>query len=101
MESEITGSTWNAVSTVLAALSLILVIINAGLVVRNESLQVDVTQRQQLINQGLEFARIRQTLAQLLGSLAISKNDRDLTELLSRHGIAASANPAPAPQGKP
>lgn len=101
MESEIRGSTWNAVSTVLAALSLILVIINAGLVVRNESLQVNVTQRQQLINQGLEFARIRQTLAQLLGSLAVSKNDRDLTELLSRHGIAVSTNPAPASQGKP
>lgn len=99
MESQIRESTWNAVSMVLAALSLILVIINAGLVVRNESLQVDVTQRQQVINQGLQFARIRQTLAQLLGNLAIAKNDRDLADLLTRHGIAVS--PTSAPQGKP
>ncbi|HEY3917941.1 MAG TPA: hypothetical protein VGL83_09105 [Stellaceae bacterium] len=100
MKFEIRGSAWDVITMVLAAVSLVLVIINAGLVVRNQALQVDVTQRQQVINQGLQFARIRQTLAQFLGNLAITKNDRDLTDLLTRHGIAVSANPdAGTPQG--
>ena len=78
----------------LAAVSLVLVIVNAGLVVRNQTLQLEVNQRQEVINQGLEFARIRQTLAQFLGNLAIAKGDHDLTDLLTRHGIAVTANPA-------
>lgn len=105
MKLEIKGSAWDIGTMALAALSLLLVVINAGLVVRNQSLQAEVTDRQQVINQGLQFARIRQTLAQFLGNLAVSKQDHDLSDLLSRHGISLTAGqppvaPQPAPQGK-
>ncbi|HVA11725.1 MAG TPA: hypothetical protein VNF99_00610 [Stellaceae bacterium] len=105
MNLEIKGSPWEWAIMALAGLSLVLVIVNAGLVVRNQAIQGDVTQRQQIINQGLQFARIRQALAQMLVSVAVSKNDRDLSDMLTRHGIAltgaAAAPAAPAAsQGK-
>lgn len=102
MKLEIKASAWDIVTMTLAALSLLLVIVNAVLVVRNQSLQVDMNDRQQVINQGLQLARLRQVLAQTLGNLAITKQDHDLGDLLSRHGISVTGQaPAPAvPQGK-
>lgn len=102
MKFEIKYPSWEVATMALAALSLLLVVVNAILVIRNQSIQFDVNQRQQTINQGLQFARIRQTLVQFLGNLAVSKNDRDLTDLLTRHGITVTApSTAPtAPQGK-
>jgi uncharacterized protein YpmS len=102
MKLEIKGSAWDIVTMTLAALSLLLVIVNAVLVVRNQSLQVEMNDRQQVINQGLQLARLRQVLAQTLGNLAITKQDHDLSDLLSRHGISVTgqAPAAAAPQGK-
>lgn len=81
----------------LAGISLVLVVANAVLLVRNEAIQLDVTKRQHVINQGLEFARIRQNLVRLLGNLAVTKNDRALRDLLTRHGI--TVKPAAAASG--
>jgi hypothetical protein len=85
------------VTMIAAALSLILVIVNAGLVLRNQSIQVEINQRQQVINQGLQFARIRQVLAQYIANVATAKKDSELTDVLTRHGITLAAPPAPAP----
>ncbi len=108
MQFEIKGSVWEVVTMTLAGVSLVLVIVNAGLVLRNQSIQVEVSQRQQVINQGLQFARLRQVIAQYVANVAAAKKDAALSELLTRHGInlaGASATPAPAlvpaaPQGK-
>ena len=107
MESESKGSLWSVLTTVLAVLSLVLVIANAGLVLRNQSTQVDANQRQQVINQGIEYGRIRQFLSQNVANLATAKKDTELTDVLTRHGITLSSAPAPAapaapaaPQGK-
>lgn len=102
MKVEIKAPMWEVVTMTMAALSLLLVIVNAVLVIRNQSIQFEVNQRQQTINEGLQFARIRQTLVQFLGNLAVSKNDHELADLLTRHGVAVtptSSAPA-APQGK-
>ena len=96
MQLEIKGSSWEVGTTLLAGLSLVLVIVNAGLVLRNQSIQVEVSQRQQAINQGLQFARIRQVLAQYVASVATQKNDTELSDLLAHHGITLGAAPAPA-----
>ncbi|HEX4193297.1 MAG TPA: hypothetical protein VHY80_09375 [Stellaceae bacterium] len=98
------GSVWETVTIAAAALSLVLVIVNAGLVLRNQSIQVDVSQRQQVINQGLQLARIRQALAQYIANVATAKKDSELTDVLTHHGITLAAPPAApapaAPQGK-
>ena len=105
MSEGIKTSPWEIAVMVLAGLSLVLVIANAVLVIRNESLQAALDQRQQSINQGVEFARIRQALLQALGNVAASKNDKELTDLLTQHGISIPAKPAapvpaPAPQAR-
>ena len=104
MQLEVKGSLWEMVTMAAAAVSLILVIVNAGLVLRNQSIQVDVSQRQQVINQGLQFGRIRQVLAQYIANVAAAKKDAELTDVLARHGITLAAPPAAAapaaPQGK-
>ncbi len=83
----------------LAALSLLLVVVNGVLVVRNQSSQLVVNQRQQVVNQGLQYARVRQIMAQAVANIAVQKNDRDLTALLARHGI--TINQTGAPQAAP
>jgi uncharacterized protein YpmS len=99
MQFEIRGSLWEVITMTLAGLSLVLVIVNAGLVIRNQSIQVEVSQRQQAINQGLQFARIRQVLAQYIANVATQKKDSELSEVLTRHGITLANAPAAA-QGK-
>jgi hypothetical protein len=97
MQLEIKGSAWEVGTMVLAGLSLVLVIVNAGLVLRNQSIQLDVSQRQQAINQGLQFARIRQVLAQYVANVATQKKDSELSDLLAHHGITlGTAPPVPA-----
>jgi len=102
MQLEIKGSMWEVATMTLAGISLVLVIVNGGLVLRNQSIQVEVSQRQQAINQGLQFARIRQVLAQYIANVATQKKDAELSEVLTRHGISLAAAPAApaAPQGK-
>jgi uncharacterized protein YpmS len=104
MEPESKSSFWSVLTMILAALCLVLVIANAGLVLRNQSIQADVNQRQQVINQGLEYARIRQVMAQNVANLATAKKDTELSDVLTRHGITLNtplAAPAPAaPQGR-
>ena len=102
MQFEIKGSVWEVVTMTLAGLSLVLVIVNAGLVLRNQAIQFDVSQRQQIINQGLQFARIRQVIAQYVANVATASKDAQLSDLLAHHGISLTAGPAApaAPQGK-
>ncbi len=104
MQLEIKGSAWEVATMTIAGVSLVLVILNAGLVLRNQSLQFDISQRQQVINQGLQFARIRQVLAQYVANVAAAKKDNELTELLTHHGItpggASVPPPAAVPQGR-
>jgi hypothetical protein len=104
MEQERHESIGGIVLITLAGLSLLLVIVNSILVLRNQSFQGEVTQRQQNIDQGQQVARLRQALLQVLANVAVAKNDHDISDLLAKHGIsvappATSAAPA-APQGK-
>jgi hypothetical protein len=97
--------TWAAMA--LSGLSLLLVVVNAVLVVGNQSAQFEVNQRQQTINSGAQLLRLRQVLAQILGNLAVTQKDQEVTDLLARHGFtvnqpAAEAQPrSPAPPAPP
>ena len=95
------GSAWEWTSLTLAGLGLVLVIANSVLFVRNQAIQFEVNQRQQVINQGLQFARIRQVLAQLLAQAQYARNDRELSDLLVRHSITVSTTPPNPPAAAP
>lgn len=85
----------NWAATVAAGLSLTLVIFNAVLVSNNQSSQLAVTQRQQLINEGADLVRIEQAMVR---TAIAANNPRDdaYSQLLARYNIKATqATPVP------
>jgi hypothetical protein len=80
-------------ATVLGAAAIVLVLVNAALVLRNESAQVFVNQRQQYINQGAAVNRVAQLLARTIARVAIETKDDALTALLERHGLQLKHTP--------
>lgn len=86
----------NWAATIAAGLSLTLVIFNAVLVSNNQSNQLAVTERQQLINQGTDLVRIEQVLVRSAVASANPKDDA-FTQLLARYNIRPTA---PAAGGK-
>ncbi|HEY1506125.1 MAG TPA: hypothetical protein VGF92_17600 [Stellaceae bacterium] len=87
----------NWTATVAAGLSLLLVMVNAILVSNNQSNQLAVTQRQQLINQGADLVHIEQAMVR---SAIAASNPRDdaFAKLLGRYNIKP-ASAATAPTG--
>ena len=84
----------NWAATGAAGLSLLLVMFNAVLVSHNQSTQLAVTQRQQLINQGADLVRIEQAMVR---SAIAANNPKDdaFTKLLARYNIKPTAAAAP------
>ena len=89
----------NWAATGAAGLSLLLVVLNAVLVSNNQTSQLAVTQRQQLINQGADLVRIEQAMVR---SAIAANNPRDeaYTKLLARFNIKTQVTPAAANGGK-
>jgi hypothetical protein len=93
---------WTA--TGLAALSLVLVIVNGILFQSNEAVRSDVNQRQLDINKWFQEARQNQDLLQMLAVAAVRNNNAAARALLARNGYnivvnqpAADGSAAPAP----
>lgn len=85
----------NWAATIAAGLSLTLVLFNAVLASSNQSSQLAVTQRQQLINEGSDLVRIEQAMVR---SAIAANNPRDdaYSQLLARYNIKpASAATVP------
>jgi hypothetical protein len=94
----------------LSGITLILVIIYLIVSEQNRTVQAKINERQQFINQSVEFARVNEALVRAIASAAISDKDDKLRQLLTQNGItinpktgAASraaetgSTPAPAP----
>ena len=91
----------------LSGFTLILVVVYIILVQDNRSIQLQVNQRQQFINQSVQLGRINDALIRALAAAAVGKNDDKLRDLLTQHGITINAagepvaSTAPAEQGQP
>ena len=77
----------------LAVLTFVLVIVNSTLVLFNQSIQADIAQRQQFINQSAALGRVNQALIQSLANLAAANKDEQLAGLLSAQGIRYTVTP--------
>jgi len=96
----------------LSGITLILVIAYIVVTQDNRSIQAEVNQRQQFINQSIQLGRINDTLIRALGAAAADGKDDKLREVLAENGItinpttgvpersATPATPAPAPAGR-
>ena len=80
------------VLTILAALMLVLVLANVLLSLGNQSLRVDVNERQQLITQGMQLERLHREIVTVLASIAVKSNDEQLKSLLASQGISFGAD---------
>ena len=84
------------VFTVLAVLILILVVVNILLSLGNQSLRVEVSQRQQFITQSIQLEGLHREIVTTLASIAMKTNDGQLKNLLASQGINLGANPGQA-----
>ena len=88
------------VFTILAGLTFILVVVNILLSLDNQSLRVDMSQRQQFIAQNMQLEGLHQEIVTTLASIAMRNNDEQLKGLLASQGINLGANPGPADKAK-
>lgn len=75
----------------LSGITLILVVVYLVLIEQNRSVQEEVNQRQQFINQSLQFNRLNDALIRALATTAVTDKDDKLRDLLAQNGI--SINP--------
>src|SRR4249919_3561914 len=78
----------------LAVLALVVTVAAMGVMYFNRSLQQEVAERQQAINQGLALSQLNMRLVNTLAGLAAQNKDEQLKTLLALHGITVSLNPA-------
>lgn len=84
-------------ATLLAGVSLVLVVVNIALAVVDQSAQAEANQRQQQIAQAAQLQALSNLLTQALSRQEQSSNDPQLKELLARVGVGAETAPAAAP----
>jgi len=88
---------------VIGFITLILVFVNMFLLVGNQSLQQIVAERQQVIMRSIQMQGSAREVISALANLAVRRDDEQLKQLLAKHGITVSVNPAPqagTPKGK-
>jgi hypothetical protein len=83
------------VATALAAIALVLVIVNSALFVSNQGAQTDITSRQQFINQSVQLAKVQETFGRDLATVA-ARGDDKVHELLNQLGITYTVSQPPA-----
>jgi len=82
--------------TAIAALSLLLVIIDITLVNRNQGLRAEVESRAQYVQQSIQLQVLYQDMVKALADLAVRNKDDQLRELLTKEGISITVTPPPA-----
>src|ERR1700676_3950150 len=106
MDDILTKAWLRPAATLLAGAGIVLVLINAALLMRNQKAQAEVNQRQQVINHAVQFSRAVQLLVQTIAWTAVTSKDEALVVLLERHGIRITGGPPSAdslqkPEAKP
>ena len=73
--------------TPLAVLILILVLVNVLLTLGNQSLRIQLAERQQFINQSIQMEAVYREIVTAVASVAVKTNDEKLKGLLASQGI--------------
>jgi len=84
--------------TPLAVLILVLELVNVLLTVGNQSLRVQLAERQQFINQSIQMEAVYREIVTAVASVAVRTNDEKLKGLLASQGINLGGDPK-APGG--
>jgi hypothetical protein len=81
------------VSTIVSSLLLILVLVNILLAYGNQSLQSEVSERQQTIAQAIQLEGLYRQVVAVIAEAAVKTNDAQLKELLKASGFAINPGP--------
>jgi hypothetical protein len=79
------------VTASLSGATLVLVVAYIIMARDNRSVQSDVGQRQQFINQSVQLGRINDALIRALAAAAVNNKDDKLRDLLAQNGITINA----------
>jgi hypothetical protein len=82
--------------TPLAVLVLILVLINVVLTIGNQSLRIQLAERQQFISQSMQMEGLYREIIQAVASVAVKTKDEQLMSLLASQGINVGGEPKAA-----
>jgi hypothetical protein len=88
------------VFTTLSSLIFVLVIINIVLGLGNQSIQSEVSERQQIIAQTLQLETLNRQVIGVLANMAIKTNDEQLKKVLAESGINLEPKQPAAPAKK-
>lgn len=86
--------------TGLSVLVLLLVLVNIFIGIGNQSLQAEVSERQQLISQTMQLEALNRQVINVLANLALKTNDQALMGVLAAAGINLQAPPEAKPPAK-
>jgi hypothetical protein len=85
------------IMTILAGISVVLVIVNGVIFLTNQSVQAEINQRQQFISQSVQLGRLHEGLVRAMQISAATNKDDQLRDLLAQHGFTVP--PAPPASG--
>jgi hypothetical protein len=84
------------IQTILAAVALVLVVVNVMLALGNQSVQADLNERQQFIAQSIQLEQLNRQVVAVLANMAMKSNDEQLKNLLAASGVGVAPNPESA-----
>jgi hypothetical protein len=84
------------IQIILAVVALVLVAANVLLSMGNQSVQMDVNERQQFIAQSIQLEQLNRQVVTVLANMAMKSNDEQLKNLLAASGVALGQSPEPA-----
>ena len=88
------------VTTAWSVLVLILVLVNIVIGLGNQSIQAEVTERQQEIAQTIQLEALNRQLVTVLASMAVKTNDAQLKKRLADSGVNVGDSVEASPQKK-
>jgi predicted Holliday junction resolvase-like endonuclease len=84
------------IQTILAVVALVLVVVNVMLILGNQSVQADVSERQQFITESFQREQLYRQVVAFLANMAMKSNDEQLKNLLAANGVGVAPNPESA-----
>jgi hypothetical protein len=85
---------------ILSCLVLVLVLGDMLLATGNQSMQTEVSERQQFIAQAIQLETLSRQVVGVLANLAMKTNDEALKKLLAASGVNLDVTGGPAPASK-
>ena len=85
---------------ILSCLMLVLVLGDMLLAIGNQSMQTEVSDRQQFISQAIQLDNLSRQVVGVLANLAMKTNDEPLKKLLAASGVNLDVTGGPAPASK-